>query len=78
MEKKTEMETKSIIKLAKQIGKLETEIFNIEMKSSFGGDSYHGNYIFELLKKAEVNEFFPKKKLEKYLWDFENVFLSLN
>ncbi|XP_055298263.1 regulator of telomere elongation helicase 1 homolog isoform X2 [Sitodiplosis mosellana] len=43
--------------LAELIQKLETEIFKIQMKSgSIGGDSYDGNFIFELLKKVQINE----------------------
>lgn len=48
------IEFSSVSKLAKIIENLETEIFNIEMKSVFGGDSYDGSYIFDLLNKAEV------------------------
>lgn len=48
------MDFSSVPKLAKIIENLETEIFNIEMKSVFGGKSYDGSYIFDLLKKAEV------------------------
>lgn len=48
----------SVKDLLKIIEKLETEIYNIEMKSTFGGESYHGSFIFELLEKAEVTKIY--------------------
>lgn len=42
--------------MAALLQKFETEMHNIEMKALFGGDSYDGNYIFELLEKAGVRK----------------------
>lgn len=52
----TKDDQSSVEKLSKIIEKLETEIHNIEMKSSFGGESHHGSFIFDLLEKAEVGK----------------------